>query len=206
MVDIEIKIAQSENIVNPTPLQTFNAFQNNNKVNTPTSSVPTNKYTETKKKSIPTIRQTKIPDILGTSTSKTSSSSTSQSSIHQNDCSVESNSNSIAKLLDIEQTSGKRVASSPVHAETKKPLVEFHISEDVWDDIDMDIDISNPLIKVLKSASVVKNSKIQVKQNKWICSGIVMSETKHEVEFSSEVSYKYNTKKCLINNLSTSVY
>jgi len=187
VAEIETKIAQSGVMTNSTPLQ------NSSKINKPKCSVPKSKNIETKKKPTPTVRQTKISDILGPSISKMSNSSTGQSSSrNQNDWSVENNSNSFASLLGAKQTTGKRVASSPVHTETKRPSVDSHISEDVWDDIDMDVNISSPLVKVLKSASVVKKSKIQVKQNKWVCSGVVMDETKHEVEFSSEVSHRHN--------------
>lgn len=182
MAEIETGITQSDNIVKSAPLQTHQStlYQYNTEVNKPTSSVSKNTL-ETKQ--IPTTsRQTKISDILRPSTSKLVTSSITESTRRQNDWSIESNS------VAVEQPPGKRVASSPIHVEPKRRSIEPHLPRDIWDDIDMDIDISNPLIKVLKSASVVKYSKIQVKQNKWICSGTVMDESKYEVEFSSEVS------------------
>lgn len=195
VAEIETKIAQSSNVANSTPLQTCNALQSDNKVNKPTCSIPKNMSINTKIKSTPTIRQTKLSDILVPNISKISSNSTAQSSKHQKEWSTENNSNSTASLLDAKPTSGKRIASSPVHTETKRPSVEFDISQEIWDDIDMDVNFSNPLIKVLKSASIVKCSKIQVKQNRWICSGIiVMDKTEYEVEFSSEVGHIYNKK------------
>lgn len=183
MAEIETGLAQSSN-VNATPLQTFNTHQLNTKVNKPTVSKINN--TERHRPAV-TVKQTKISDMLGPSTSSNSiasSSSSAASTSHQNYRSTESNT------ITVKQASGKRVASSPVHTETKRPSVEIHMPEDDWDDIDMDVNILNPLIKVFESASVIKNSKIQVKQNEWICSGIVLDvTTKHEVEFSSEVSH-----------------
>lgn len=181
MAEIETGLTESRNIASSTPLQSINTHQLNYEINK--SIVPKNNSFEINKKPAVTVRQTKISDILGSSTSMTSSSSSAVSTWHQNYSSIESNSTSV------KQAPGKRVASSPVHSETKRPSIEVHMPEDDWDDIDMNVNISNPLIKVIKSASVIKYSKIQVKQNEWICSGSVMDETtKHEVEFSSDVS------------------
>lgn len=172
VAEIETNIAQSST----TPVQTTKAQKHNTKINKPPLSVPKVSNIETNKKPT-TVRQTKISDLLGSSTSKTSTSYSHQV--------VESNS------LINKQASGKRVASSPVNTETKKLSVEFHDPEDIWDDFDMDVDVLNTSTKVLNCASVFKNSKIQVKQDEWICSGIVMEGTKQEeVEFSSEVSNK----------------
>lgn len=187
MAEIETGISQSDNIVKSAPKQTLNVYPHNNtstKVNKPTCSVPKSKI-ETKQLPSTTIRQTKISDILRPSTSKLVTSSITESIKRPNDWSIESHS------LAVEQSSGKRLASSPVHAQPKRSSIEPHIPEEIWDNMDMDVDDSNPLIKVLKFASVVKNSKIQVKQNKWICSGIVVDESKYEVEFSSDVSCKF---------------
>lgn len=190
MVEIETGITQSDNLIKSAPplkihQQTLNQY--NTQVNKPTGSISKNKI-ETKQIPTTTARQTKISDILRPSTSKLVTSSLTESTKCQNDWSVESNS------IAVKQPPGKRVASSPVHVKPKRPSIESHIHGEIWDDIDMDINISNQLIKVLKSASVVKNSKIQVKQNKWICSGIVVDESKYEVEFSSEVNFKLSKK------------
>jgi len=182
MAEIETRLTQSNNVANSVPpLQTFDTHQHNTKVNTTTISVPKNNNITNKKPAV-TARQTKISDMLGPSTSTAYKSSVAEPIRCPNDRTMENNS------LNIKQISGKRNASSPVYTETKRPSIELHRPEDVWGDID----VSNPLIKVLNSASIVKNSKIQVKQNEWICSGIMMDESKHEeVEFSSEVSLKY---------------
>lgn len=181
MAEIETGLIESRTIANSTPLQSFNTHRPNTEIKKPI--VPKNNNSETNRKPAVSVRQTKISDMLGASTSMASSSSSAMSTWQQNYKPIESNS-TVAK-----QASGKRVASSPVHAETKRPSVEIHMPKDDWDDIDMDFNVSNPLIKVFKSASVIKYSKIQVKQNEWICSGSVIDETtKHEVEFSSEVS------------------
>lgn len=185
VAEIETRIPQPENLVNSTLLQSTNAYQNNTKINKPTSSVPKKNNIKTNKKPINTIRQTKISDMLGPNTSTVSSNSKDKPIKCQNEWSARSNN------TEVEQSLGKRLASSPVHKETKKPPIKHYISEvpeDIWEN--MDVDVLNPLVKVLKFASVVKNSKIQVKQNKWICSGIVTDETgQKEVEFSSEVGY-----------------
>lgn len=124
--------------------------------------------------------------MLSQSTSTTSNSVMAELLDHRSDRSIENN-----KIPD-KQKLGKRIASSPLDEKFKRPPVELHNSQNIWNDIFMDIDIPNPLIKVLKSTSVVKNSKIQVKQDEWICSGILMDNmNKIEVEFSSEVSYKF---------------
>lgn len=169
VAEIETNIAQSNN----TPVQTINLQKHNTKINKSPLSVPKNNNIETNKKPT-TVRQIKISDILGASTSSKSAS-----------CShLEVENNSTFN----KQASGKRVASSPVNTETKKLSVKFNEPEDVWDDFDMDVDILDTSTKILNCASVFKNSKIQVKQDEWICSGIVMEETKQEeVEFSSEV-------------------
>jgi len=178
----ETKLTQS-NVSNSVPLQTFDTPLHNTNVNNTKISVP--KSNITNKKPAVTGRQTKISDMLAPSTSTASRSSVAEPTRCQNDDTIENNS------MNVKQISGKRIASSPVYTETKKPSIELHRPDDDWGDIDMDIDVSNPLIKVIHSASIVKNSKIQVKQNEWICSGIVMDESKHEeVEFSSEVSLK----------------
>jgi len=188
MAEIETRLTQSNNVVNSKPLQTFNANQHNTIVNKTNISNPKNNNILTNKKPTVTTKQTKISDMLGASTSTASSRSlVVESTRRQNDGSIENNS------MAVKQTSGKRIATSPVYTETKRPSVELHTPEDNWGDIDMDIDVSGPLIKVINSASIVKNSKIQVKQNEWICSGIVMDESRHEeVEFSSEVKSKNN--------------
>lgn len=178
----ETKLTQS-NMSNSVPLQTFDTPLHNTNVNNTKISVP--KSNITNKKPAVIGRQTKISDMLAPSTSTASRSSVAKPTWCQNDSTIENNS------MNVKQISGKRIASSPVYTETKKPSIEEHRPDDDWGDIDMDIDVSNPLIKVINSASIVKNSKIQVKQNEWICSGIVMDESKHEeVEFSSEVSLK----------------
>jgi len=183
MAEIETRLTQSNNVANSVPL--LQTHQHNTKVNKTTISVPKNNNITNKKPAV-TARQTKISDMLGPSTSTAYKSSVAEPNRCQNDRTIENNN------TNIKQISGKRNASSPVYTETKRPSIELHRSEDDWSDIDMDIDVSNPLIKVLNSASIVKNSKIQVKQNEWICSGIMMDESKHEeVEFSSEVSLKY---------------
>lgn len=184
VAEIETQIAQSVNEMKSTPAQT-SVPKNNTNVNQPTSSVSKHNTLETKKQLI-AVKQTKISDMLGPSTSAAFHSSLVKLPLpkYKNDSCIEKYD------LANKQTSGKRVASSPVRTETKKSSVEFHNPEDIWDDIDMDFDDSSSLIKVLKSTSVVKNSKIQVKQNEWICSGIIMDETNQkEVEFSSEVSF-----------------
>lgn len=193
VAEIETGITQSDNIVKSAPLQTHQStsYQYKPEVNKATGSVSKNKI-ETKQIPTTTTRQTKISDILRPSTSKLVTSSITETTKCQNDRSVKSNS------VAVEQPPGKREASSPVHVEPKRRSIEPQLPTEIWDDIDMDIDISNPLIKVLKSSSVVKNSKIQVKQNKWICSGIVVDESKYEVEFSSKVSCKL-TNNILIN-------
>jgi len=186
MAEIETRLTQSNNVANSAPpLQTFDTHKHNTEVNKTSISVPKNNNITNKKPAV-TARQTKISDMLGPSTSTAYKSSVAEPIRCQNDRTIENNS------MNIKQISGKRNASSPVYTETKRPSIELHIPEDDWGDIDMDIDVSNPLIKVLNSVSIVKNSKIQVKQNEWICSGIMMDESKHEeVEFSSEVSLKY---------------
>lgn len=182
VAEIETIIPQSKNIVNST-----NAYQHNTNINLPKSSVPKNNI-KTNKKPINTIRQTKISDMLvpSSSTSTVTSNSMDKPIKCQNEQSIESNN------ITVKQSSEKRLAS-PVHTETKRSSVEQYITEipeDIWES--MDVDVTNPSVKVLKSASVVKNSKIQVKQNEWICSGIVVDETgQKEVEFSSEVNYLY---------------
>ncbi|VVC40030.1 Hypothetical protein CINCED_3A012740 [Cinara cedri] len=183
VAEIETKFAQSNNTVESTPLQTFNAHQNIiKKEQKPTKSVSKNNKVETIKKTATTTRQTKISDILGPSTSTSSSSSLLSTVRQQNDNHVK-----VGNTADI-QTLGKRVASSPLHTDTKRPSVEQYRPEEIWDDINMDIDVSNPLIKILKCTSVYKNSKIQVKQNEWVCAGILLDANKHlEVEFSSKV-------------------
>uniref|UniRef100_A0A2S2P477 RecQ-mediated genome instability protein 1 n=1 Tax=Schizaphis graminum TaxID=13262 RepID=A0A2S2P477_SCHGA len=182
VAEIETRLTQSNN-VNSVSLQTFNTHQQNTKVNKTNISAPKNNKIITNKKPLVTEKQTKIPDMLGPSTSSTSNRNLfAESARHQNDNTIDNNS------IPVKHVSGKRIATSPVYTETKRPSIELHTLDDDWDDIDMDIDVSNPLIKILNSASIVKNSKIQVKQNEWICSGIVMDESKHEeVEFSSEV-------------------
>lgn len=186
VAEIETGLAQSSKAVNSTTFNTFNVHQHNTtKVNKP--AVPKTKKADTNRKLAVTGKQTKISDMLGPSTSMASFSSSAVPTRNQNDRTVESNS------ATLQQTLGKRIATSPLHTETKRPSVEFQESDVDWDDMDVDMDIdvniSNPLVKVFSSASVIKNSKIQVKQNEWICSGIVMDgTTKHEVEFSSEVS------------------
>lgn len=191
MAEIETKISQSHNIapVNSALLQTSNAHQHNIKVNNPTSSFPkTNKNTkntnlETNKKSCSTVKQTKISDILKPSSSKASCSSKVETTRHQVDSSVKN------VRMDVKQSSGKREASSPVNIKTKRPSDVQEIPEEIWDDFSMDVDISNlNTIKVLKSASVLKYTKIQVKED-WVLSGIVIDGTEHiEVDFSSKVS------------------
>lgn len=183
MAEIETQLTQSNNIVNSVPPQTFDAHQHNIKVNKTNISAPKNNNIITNKKPLITAKQTKISDMLGPSTSSTSSrNSFAESTRCQNDNNIDNSH------MAVKHTSGKRIASSPVYTETKRASIELHTPVDDWDDMDMDIDVLNPLIKVLNSASIVKNSKIQVKQNEWICSGIVMDESKHEeVEFSSEV-------------------
>ncbi|XP_025205637.1 recQ-mediated genome instability protein 1-like isoform X3 [Melanaphis sacchari] len=183
MAEIETRLTQSNNIVNSVPLQTFDAHQHDTNVNKTKVSAPKNNNLITNKKPVVTAKQTKISDMLGPSTASTSSrNSFAESTRHQNDNTIDNNS------MSVKHISGKRIASSPIYTETKRPSIELHTPEDDWGDIDMDIDVSNPLIKILNSASIVKNSKIQVKQNEWICSGIVMDESKHEeVEFSSDV-------------------
>lgn len=209
VAEIETKFSQSNNKINSVSSITLNTKQHNTNTNNPTLLVPKNNDL-TNRKPV-TTKQTKISDMLGSSTSAASSSSitestrptkifdmfnpsTSTSSKHlkaestrcQNDQSMEFN------CMAVKQSSGKRVASSPIQAQTKRPSTDLHVSEEDWDltDMDIDIDFSNPLVKILNSALVVKNSKIQVKKNEWICSGIVKSETQsEEVEFSSKVSY-----------------
>ncbi|XP_022165868.1 recQ-mediated genome instability protein 1-like isoform X2 [Myzus persicae] len=177
MAEIETKFTESNNV----SLQTFGTDQNNTKVNKTTIAVPKNNNITNKKPAV-TAKQTKISDMLGPSTSTAFRGSVAESTRCQNDRSIENNSK------NVKQISAKRIASSPVYTETKRPSIELPKPDDDWGDIDMDIDVSNPLIKVLNSASIIKNSKIQVKQNEWICSGIVMDESKHEeAEFSSEV-------------------
>lgn len=194
MAEIETGLTQSSNIANSTSSQSFNTHRLNTEINK--STVLKNNSSETNKKPAVTVRQTKISDLLGPSTSAASSSSITVSNEHQNYKSTESNSRSV------KQASGKRVASSPVHAETKRPSVEIHLPEDDWDDIDMDVNVSNPLIKIFKSASIIKYSKIQVKQNEWICSGTVIDQTtKYEVEFSSEVSNEFMNSNYKNNEL-----
>lgn len=124
--------------------------------------------------------------MLGQSTSIMSNNSVAEVLNHQSgDRPIESNQ------MPTKQKLGKRIASSPLDEQFKKSPVELNNSENIWNDIFMDTDIPNPLIKVLKSTSVMKNSKIQVKQDEWICSGILIDNmNKIEVEFSSEVSYK----------------
>lgn len=180
VAEIETKFTQSNNVINSAP---FDTHQPNTKVNTTEIAVPKNNNIITNKKPTVTAKQAKISDMLGPSTSTASNrSSVAEPTRCQNDKIIENSS------MNVKHTSGKRNASSPVYTETKRPSIELHTLEDDWGDIDMDIDVSNPLIKVLNSASIVKNSKIQVKQNEWICSGIVMDESKHEeVEFSSNV-------------------
>lgn len=186
VAEIESRIAQPDNTVNSTPFQTI-THHPNNKTNKPNFSVPNNKNIETKNRVTSSAKQTKISHMLAPSTSKTPHSSVHEPPRNHNDIPVKKQS------VLINQATGKRVASSPVHAEFKRPSVKFHNPEDIWDDIVMDVDISNPLIKVLKSASVVKYSKIQVKQTEWICSGTVLDDdmSEKEVELSSEVSYKH---------------
>lgn len=184
MAEIETGLIESRSIASSTPVQSFDTHRPSTEIKKPT--VPKNNNSETSRKPAVSVRQTKISDMLGASTSTASSSSLGMSTWHQNHKPIESNS-TLAK-----QASGKRVASSPLHAETKRPSVEIHMLEDDWDNIDMDVNVSNPLTKIFKSASIIKYSKIQVKQSEWICSGSVMDETtKHEVEFSSEVSIKF---------------
>lgn len=184
VVENETEIAQYNNKVKSPPLQAFNAQQHNIKIELkPTISVPNNNIVKTNRKAVTTTRQTKISNILGPSTSKSSSSSLISAVSHQNDKPVNASSTAV------KQTLGKRIASSPLHTDKKRPSVEPYRPEDIWDDINMDVDDSNPLIKVLKCTPVYKNSKIQVKQNEWVCSGTVIDENKHvEVEFSSKVS------------------
>lgn len=186
MAEIETQLTQSNNIVNSVPQQTFDAHQHNTKVNKTNISPPKKNNIITNKKPLVTAKQTKISDMLGPSTSSISSrNSFAESTRCQNDNRIDNSHKGV------QHTSGKRIASSPVYTETKRPSIELHTPVDDWGDMDMDMDIDvlNPSIKVLNSASIVKNSKIQVKQNEWICSGIVMDESKHEeVEFSSEVS------------------
>lgn len=185
MAEIETRLTQSDNVANSVPpLQTFDTHQHNTNVNKITTSVPKNNNITNKNPAV-NARQTKISDMLGPSTSTASTNSVAEPIRFQNDRTIENNS------MNIKQISGKRIASSPVYTETKRPSIELHTPEDNWGDIDIDIDVSNPLIKVINSASIVKNSKIQVKQNEWICSGIMMDESKHEeVEFSPDVSLK----------------
>jgi len=185
VAEIETKMAQSNNVVDSKSLQTFNTLQHNTEVNKTTFSVPMNTNIETIRKPTPSTKQTKLTNMLGSSTSTTSCSSIAEPTRLQNDW--KSQNNDIANS----QMSGKRIASSPIHDETKRSLVEIYNPEDIWNDIDMDVNVSTPLVKILSSTTIIKNSKIQVKQNKWICSGIVIDQTKEiEVEFSSEVSYK----------------
>lgn len=219
VAEIETKFSQSNNKINSVPLATINT-QHNTEAYYSQLSVPKNNKV-TNKKPISITKQTKISDMLSSGTSAASSSSVTDSTRPINmfgmfGPSTSSSSNNLLtkstkcqtdepieyNCMAIKQISGKRVASSPVQAKTKRPSTEIHISEEDWDltDLNVDIDISDPLVKVFKSASVVKNSKIQVKQNKWICSGIVKEETKtEEVEFSSKVSYEsvINIIKCI---------
>lgn len=198
VIENETEIAQYNNTVKSPPLQAFNVQQHNiKKEHKPTISLPNNNRVVTNRKAATTTRQTKITNILGPSTSRASSSNSLISTAsHQNDKSVKVSSTAV------KQTSGKRIASSPLQTDKKRPSVEPYIPEDIWDDINMDIEDSNPLIKVLKCTPVYKNSKIQVKQNEWVCSGTVIDENKHvEVEFSSKVScihfiYLSNIKLC----------
>lgn len=215
VAEIETRFTQSNNEINTLPLSTSNAQQHYTKANNPKMS-KNNKVTN--KKPASTIKQTKISDMLGSSTSAASSSSITKSTkmFDTFGPSTSTSSNNLIagstkcltntpieyNCMAVKQTSGKRIASSPIQAKTKRPSTDNHISNEDWDltDMDLDIDVSNPLVKVLKSASVVKNSKIQVKQNEWICSGIVKEETKtEEVEFSSKVSYilVLNATKCI---------
>lgn len=187
MAEIETQINQSDNIVNSASLQTSNVDQHNIKVNNPTFSVPKTNSLETNKKLHSTAKQTKISDILKPSSSKAFSSSVVESTKHQVDVSVKN------IRMDIKQPSGKREASSPVNIKTKRISDGLEIPEEIWDDFSMDIDISNlneiQSCKVLKSASVLKYTKIQVKED-WVLSGIVVDGTEHiEVDFSSKVSY-----------------
>lgn len=182
VAEIETRIPQSYNVVNSR--QTTDANQHNIIVNKPSSSIPKNNNIKTNNHPTSTTRQAKISDMLGPSTSTMSSNSIDKPT----GCPNELNKKIEKNNTTVKQASGKRLASSPVYTETKKPLFEHYIPENIWDDI-MDVDIIDSSVKVLKSASVVKNSKIQVKQNKWICSGIVTDEIGHkEVEFSSDVS------------------
>ncbi|XP_050440856.1 recQ-mediated genome instability protein 1-like [Adelges cooleyi] len=83
------------------------------------------------------------------------------------------------------QISAKREASSsPVHAQPKRSSLEFQVT-----DVEMDtIDFEFPEYKTVNEAKTVQLSKIQVKQNKWICSGKISYGTIHEdVEFSTPV-------------------
>lgn len=185
MAEIETGIAQSKTAVNLIPVQTFNTNQQNSKLNKPKSLVPEKEIfpTESNKKTTVTVRQTKISDILAPSTSNTKTSSLATETTRKHDSYMETYN------TDAKQMPGKREASSPVNTEPKRPSIEFHETFDDWDDVDMDT-FSNSKVKVLNSTSVIKNSKIQVKQNEWICSGIVLNETKREeVEFSSKVRY-----------------
>ncbi|XP_025416538.1 uncharacterized protein LOC112687804 isoform X2 [Sipha flava] len=207
VVEIEKRFSQSNNKMNSVPSATINTQNSTKAYNPKLSILKNNKITN--KKLISTIKQTKISDMLGSSTSAASSSSVTESTrpINMFDMFGPSTSSSSNNLLArstkcqadesienncmaMKQSSGKRVASSPIQAKTKRPSIEIHIPEEDWDlsTMNVDIDISDPLVKVFKSASIVKNSKIQVKQNEWICSGIIKEETKtEEVEFSSKV-------------------
>lgn len=81
--------------------------------------------------------------------------------------------------------SGKKEASgSPLQAQTKRPSLEYKVA-----DKDSNTKLfSNSYSKILNSVKIVKLSKIQVKQNEWICSGSIVCEAKQEdVEFSASV-------------------
>lgn len=182
VVEMETKIAESNNPVKSTQFQTSQMTHQNNikKEQIPTISVTKNNKVETIKRAVTTAGPTKMSDIVGPSTSVASSSSLISTARYPNDKDV------IVNSTDITQTSGKRIASSPLHMDTKRPSIELYKSEDIWDVINMER--SNPLIKILKCTSVYKNSKIQIKQNEWVCSGTVIDKnTLVEVEFSSEV-------------------
>lgn len=187
VAEMETGIAQSNNLIDYMPQSTFDTRQQNTGVNKPIQSVPKNSVVEKKKTT--TVRQTKLSDMLGPSTSSSSYSNNFSTNITTGH-NIERN-NVVGK-----QTSSKREASSPVHAQTKRPSTELHGSLSNSNNVDMD-KVTNPLVKTIQAATFIKNSKIQIKQNEWICSGMLLNGTKQEeVEFSSEVSCCSKKKIC----------